>query len=59
MTLKKKCLAHLKYPVIEEDHDDAGDVERRQGRVDDKVEIIENTQRRVTRWRMVQPKDDR
>lgn len=54
---RTRCV-YLEYSVVEEDHNDAGDVERRQRRVDDKVRIIEHAQCRVTRGRVIEAKDD-
>lgn len=36
--------AYLEYVPVEKDHDDAGDVEATQGRVHDKVAIVENAE---------------
>lgn len=40
---KKSSRSHLEYIVVKEYHNDAGYVETRQARVDDKIRIVEQT----------------
>lgn len=49
---------YVEYVVVEENHDDAGDVEGREGRVDDEVAVVEETEVLSAVGRVVQAEYD-
>ena len=40
----ERCVGHLEYAGVEDDHDETGDVEGAEGGVDDELRVVETTE---------------
>ena len=40
----ERCVGHLEYAGVEDDHDETGDVEGTEGGVDDELRVVETTE---------------